>query len=249
MVKIDLNCDLGESFGRYTLGLDAEVLPYVTSANIACGFHAGDPTVMAATVVLAEKNQVALGAHPGLPDLVGFGRRKMQITPAQAQADVQYQVGALAAFSKNGKLHHVKPHGALYNMAAQDYELARGICLGIKAVDPTLILVGLANSQLIKAAQDIELPCAQEVFADRNYLADGSLVPRSQPNALITDEQTAVDRTVKMIQTQSVTAIDGQQVALKPDTVCVHGDGAKAVAFVQKIHAALLAADIEVTAL
>ncbi|EJN54237.1 UPF0271 protein [Loigolactobacillus coryniformis subsp. coryniformis CECT 5711] len=248
-MKIDLNCDLGESFGRYTLGLDAEVLPYVTSANIACGFHAGDPTVMAATVVLAEKNQVALGAHPGLPDLVGFGRRKMQITPAQAQADVQYQVGALAAFSKNGKLHHVKPHGALYNMAAQDYELARGICLGIKAVDPTLILVGLANSQLIKAAQDIELPCAQEVFADRNYLADGSLVPRSQPNALITDEQTAVDRTVKMIQTQSVTAIDGQQVALKPDTVCVHGDGAKAVAFVQKIHAALLAADIEVTAL
>lgn len=248
-MKIDLNCDLGESFGRYTLGLDAEVLPYVTSANIACGFHAGDPTVMAATVVLAEKNQVALGAHPGLPDLVGFGRRKMQITPAQAQADVQYQVGALAAFSKNGKLHHVKPHGALYNMAAQDYELARGICLGIKAVDPTLILVGLANSQLIKAAQDIELPCAQEVFADRNYLADGSLVPRSQPNALITDEQTAVDRTVKMIQTQSVTAIDGQQVALKPDTVCVHGDGAKAVAFVQKIYAALLAADIEVTAL
>lgn len=248
-MKIDLNCDLGESFGRYTLGLDAEVLPYVTSANIACGFHAGDPTVMAATVVLAEKNQVALGAHPGLPDLVGFGRRKMQITPAQAQADVQYQVGALAAFSKNGKLHHVKPHGALYNMAAQDYELARGICLGIKSVDPTLILVGLANSQLIKAAQDIELPCAQEVFADRNYLADGSLVPRSQPNALITDEQTAVDRTIKMIQTQSVTAIDGQQVALKPDTVCVHGDGAKAVAFVQKIHAALLAADIEVTAL
>lgn len=248
-MKIDLNCDLGESFGRYTLGLDAEVLPYVTSANIACGFHAGDPTVMAATVALAEKNQVALGAHPGLPDLVGFGRRKMQITPAQAQADVQYQVGALAAFSKNGKLHHVKPHGALYNMAAQDYELARGICLGIKAVDPTLILVGLANSQLIKAAQDIELPCAQEVFADRNYLADGSLVPRSQPNALITDEQTAVNRTVKMIQTQSVTAIDGQQVALKPDTVCVHGDGAKAVAFVQKIHAALLAADIEVTAL
>lgn len=248
-MKIDLNCDLGESFGRYTLGLDAEVLPYVTSANIACGFHAGDTTVMAATVALAEKNQVALGAHPGLPDLVGFGRRKMQITPAQAQADVQYQVGALAAFSKNGKLHHVKPHGALYNMAAQDYELARGICLGIKAVDPTLILVGLANSQLIKAAQDIELPCAQEVFADRNYLADGSLVPRSQPNALITDEQTAVDRTVKMIQTQSVTAIDGQQVALKPDTVCVHGDGAKAVAFVQKIHAALLAADIEVTAL
>ena len=248
-MKIDLNCDLGESFGRYTLGLDAEVLPYVTSANIACGFHAGDPTVMAQTVALAVENKVTLGAHPGLPDLVGFGRRKMQITPAQAQADVQYQVGALAAFSKNGKLHHVKPHGALYNMAAQDYELARGICLGIKAVDPTLILVGLANSQLIKAAQDIELPCAQEVFADRNYLADGSLVPRSQPNALITDEQTAVDRTVKMIQTQSVTAIDGQQVALKPDTVCVHGDGAKAVAFVQKIHAALLAADIEVTAL
>ncbi|MFD1317517.1 LamB/YcsF family protein [Loigolactobacillus zhaoyuanensis] len=249
MVKIDLNCDLGESFGRYTLGLDAEVLPYVTSANIACGFHAGDPTVMAATVALAEQNQVALGAHPGLPDLVGFGRRKMQITPAQAQADVQYQVGALAAFSKNGKLHHVKPHGALYNMAAQDYELARGICLGIKAVDPTLILVGLANSQLIKAAQAVDLPYAQEIFADRNYLADGSLVPRSQPDAMVTDETTAVQRTIEMIQTQSVTAIDGQQVALTPDTVCVHGDGAKAVAFVQKIHAALLAAGIEIAAL
>lgn len=249
MVKIDLNCDLGESFGRYTLGLDAEVLPYVTSANIACGFHAGDPTVMAATVALAEQNQVALGAHPGLPDLVGFGRRKMQITPAQAQADVQYQVGALAAFSKNGKLHHVKPHGALYNMAAQDYELARGICLGIKAVDPTLILVGLANSQLIKAAQAVDLPYAQEIFADRNYLADGSLVPRSQPDAMVTDETTAVQRTIEMIQTQSVTAIDGQRVALTPDTVCVHGDGAKAVAFVQKIHAALLAAGIEIAAL
>ncbi|MFL2029888.1 LamB/YcsF family protein [Loigolactobacillus zhaoyuanensis] len=249
MVKIDLNCDLGESFGRYTLGLDAEVLPYVTSANIACGFHAGDPTVMAATVALAEQNQVALGAHPGLADLVGFGRRKMQITPAQAQADVQYQVGALAAFSKNGKLHHVKPHGALYNMAAQDYELARGICLGIKAVDPTLILVGLANSQLIKAAQAVDLPYAQEIFADRNYLADGSLVPRSQPDAMVTDETTAVQRTIEMIQTQSVTAIDGQQVALTPDTVCVHGDGGKAVAFVQKIHAALLAAGIEIAAL
>ncbi|MFD0898196.1 LamB/YcsF family protein [Loigolactobacillus binensis] len=249
MVKIDLNCDLGESFGRYTLGLDAQVLPYVTSANIACGFHAGDPTVMAATVALAEQNNVALGAHPGLPDLVGFGRRKMQITLAQAQADVQYQVGALAAFSQTGRLHHVKPHGALYNMAAADYELARGICLGIKAVDPTLILVGLANSQLIKAAQDVDLPYAQEIFADRNYLADGSLVPRTQANAMVTDEATAVQRTVAMIQTQSVTAIDGQKVALAPDTVCVHGDGAKAVAFVQKIHAALLAAGIEVTAL
>ncbi|ANK60417.1 lactam utilization protein LamB [Loigolactobacillus backii] len=248
MAKIDLNCDLGESFGRYTLGLDAEVLPYVTSANIACGFHAGDPTVMASTVALAEKNHVALGAHPGLPDLMGFGRRKMQITPAEAKDYVQYQVGALAAFSQTGKLHHVKPHGALYNMAARDYDLARGICLGIKAVDPTLILFGLANSQLIKAAQDVNLPYAQEIFADRNYLADGSLVPRSQPNAMVTDEETAVKRTIAMIESQSVTAVDGQKIALKPDSVCVHGDSAKAVAFVQKIHAALLAAGIDVRA-
>lgn len=249
MVKIDLNCDLGESFGRYKLGLDEEVLPYITSANIACGFHAGDPQVMSQTVNLAIQNHVAIGAHPGLRDLVGFGRRRMQITPAAAKADVQYQVGALQAFSPDGHLHHVKPHGALYNMAAENYELAKAICEGIYAVDPTIILIGLANSELIRAAQTVGLPYASEVFADRAYEADGSLVSRSQPNSVITDENVAVERVIEMVTQHTITAIDGSSLEIIPDTVCVHGDGIKAVAFVQKIHAALNQAGIEVAAM
>lgn len=249
MVKIDLNCDLGESFGRYKLGLDEEVLPYITSANIACGFHAGDPQVMSQTVNLAIQNHVAIGAHPGLRDLEGFGRRRMQITPAAAKADVQYQVGALQAFSPDGHLHHVKPHGALYNMAAGNYELAKAICEGIYAVDPTIILIGLANSELIRAAQTVGLPYASEVFADRAYEADGSLVSRSQPNSVITDENVAVQRVIDMVTQHTITAIDGSSLEIIPDTVCVHGDGIKAVAFVQKIHAALNQAGIEVAAM
>lgn len=249
MVKIDLNCDLGESFGRYKLGLDEEVLPYITSANIACGFHAGDPQVMSQTVNLAIQNHVAIGAHPGLRDLEGFGRRRMQITPAAAKADVQYQVGALQAFSPDGHLHHVKPHGALYNMAAGNYELAKAICEGIYAVDPTIILIGLANSELIRAAQTVGLTYASEVFADRAYEADGSLVSRSQPNSVITDEDVAVQRVIDMVTQHTITAIDGSSLEIIPDTVCVHGDGIKAVAFVQKIHAALNQAGIEVAAM
>jgi UPF0271 protein len=249
MVKIDLNCDLGESFGRYKLGLDEEVLPYITSANIACGFHAGDPQVMSQTVNLAIQNHVAIGAHPGLRDLEGFGRRRMQITPAAAKADVQYQVGALQAFSPDGHLHHVKPHGALYNMAAGNYELAKAICEGIYAVDPTIILIGLANSELIRAAQTVGLPYASEVFADRAYEADGSLVSRSQPDSVITDENVAVQRVIDMVTQHTITAIDGSSLEIIPDTVCVHGDGIKAVAFVQKIHAALNQAGIEVAAM
>lgn len=249
MVKIDLNCDLGESFGRYKLGLDEEVLPYITSANIACGFHAGDPQVMSQTVNLAIQNHVAIGAHPGLRDLEGFGRRRMQITPAAAKADVQYQVGALQAFSPDGHLHHVKLHGALYNMAAGNYELAKAICEGIYAVDPTIILIGLANSELIRAAQTVGLTYASEVFADRAYEADGSLVSRSQPNSVITDENVAVQRVIEMVTQHTITSIDGSLLEIIPDTVCVHGDGIKAVAFVQKIHAALNQAGIEVAAM
>ena len=248
MTQVDLNCDLGESFGRYTLGLDDQVLPYITSANIACGFHAGDPEVMQKTVDLAVANNVALGAHPGLRDLAGFGRRKMQIAPATAKAEIKYQVGALQAFAPTHRLHHVKPHGALYNMAAKDYDLAYAICEGIKEVDPEIKLVGLANSELIRAAQAIGLPYEQEVFADRAYEADGSLVSRQKPGAVIEDTQEAVDRTIAMIKTHQVTTIDGQTIAIEPDTVCVHGDGVKAVAFVKQIHQALLANGIEVTA-
>lgn len=246
MAKIDLNCDLGESFGRYKLGLDEDVLPYITSANIACGFHAGDPEVMAQTVTLATKDHVALGAHPGLHDLEGFGRRRMQISALAAKADVQYQVGALQAFTPDGKLHHVKPHGALYNMAAANHELARAICEGIYAVDPTLILVGLANSELICAAQEIGLPYAQEVFADRQYEPDGSLVSRTKPNAVITDEDVAVKRVIQMVEEHQIKAVDGSILTINPDTVCVHGDGIKAVAFVKKIHSALDQEGIEV---
>ncbi|KRM12757.1 5-oxoprolinase subunit PxpA [Paucilactobacillus suebicus] len=246
MVQIDLNCDLGESFGRYKLGLDEQVLPYITSANIACGFHAGDPEVMEHTVDLASENHVALGAHPGFHDLEGFGRRQMQINPQTAEADVRYQVGALQAFSPNHKLHHVKPHGALYNMAAKDYDLASAICKGIYAVDHDLILIGLANSELIHAAKEIGLPYAQEVFADRNYEVDGSLMSRSKPNSVITDEDVAVARVIQMVEDHSLKAYDGTVIEMIPDTVCVHGDGIKAVAFVKKIHQALNNEGIEV---
>lgn len=249
MVQIDLNCDLGESFGRYKLGLDEEVLPYITSANIACGFHAGDPEVMSQTVSLVSENNVAIGAHPGLRDLQGFGRRQMKISPQTAKAEVQYQIGALQAFSPSHKLHHVKPHGALYNMAGKDYDLARAICEGIYAVDPELILIGLANSELIHAAKDIGLSFAQEVFADRNYEADGSLMSRDLPDAVITDEDLAVSRVIQMVKTHSVQAHDGSMIKMIPDTVCVHGDGVKALAFVKKIHQALSDEGIKIKAI
>lgn len=248
MTQVDLNCDLGESFGRYTLGLDDQVIPYITSANIACGFHAGDPEVMQHTVDLAVASHVQLGAHPGLPDLQGFGRRPMKIAPDAAKADVKYQIGALQAFAPTHRLHHVKPHGALYNMAAKDYDLAYKICEGIKEVDPQLMLVGLANSELIRAAKAVGIPYEQEVFADRAYEADGSLVSRSKPGAVIEDSQVAVDRTIKMLQTHQVTTIDGQVISIQPDTICVHGDDVKALAFVKQIHQALTAQGIDVAA-
>ncbi|AYJ42393.1 LamB/YcsF family protein [Lactiplantibacillus pentosus] len=247
-MKIDLNCDLGESFGRYSLGMDEQVLAVITSANIACGFHAGDPEVMQKTVALAHKNQVAIGAHPGFPDLVGFGRRKMQLTPAAVEADIVYQLGALQAFCGGTPLHHVKPHGALYNMAADDLTLATAICNGIASVDPSTCLIGLANSNLIKAARQVGLPYAQEVFADRQYLPNGRLVPRNQPNAMIADEDIAVQRVLRMVKDHVVTAVDGSEVSIIPDTICVHGDGPKALAFVKRIHAALIENQIAVTA-
>lgn len=248
MTQVDLNCDLGESFGRYTLGLDDQVIPYITSANIACGFHAGDPEVMQHTVDLAVASHVQLGAHPGLPDLQGFGRRPMKIAPKAAKADVKYQIGALEAFAPTHRLHHVKPHGALYNMAAKDYELAYQICAGIKEVDPQLMLVGLANSELIRAAKAVGIPYEQEVFADRAYEADGSLVSRQKEGAVIEDSAVAVKRTIEMLKEHQVTTIDGQVISIQPDTICVHGDGVKALAFVKQIHQALTAEGIDVVA-
>lgn len=247
MYKIDLNCDLGESFGAYTIGSDAEVIPYISSANVACGFHASDPIVMQETVERCVAAGVAVGAHPGFLDLMGFGRRQMKISPAEAKAYVMYQVGALNAFCvANGiKMQHVKPHGALYNMAGKDYDLAKGICEGIKEVDDSLIMYVLSGSQMQKAAVDCGLNVAREVFADRGYMPDGSLVPRGMEGAMITDDLVAISRVIRMIKEHKVTAIDGTDIEIIPDTVCVHGDGEKAILFVKELTKAFKEEGIE----
>lgn len=241
MYKVDLNCDLGESFGSYTIGRDADILPLITSANIACGMHAGDPVVMRKTVRLALDAGVALGAHPGLPDLMGFGRRRMDISPEEAYALVLYQTGALAAFAaaEGARLQHVKPHGALYNMAAKDYLLAHAIARAVYDLDPELILFGLAGSESVRAAQDVGLRVASEVFADRAYLSDGSLMPRSEIGAVFTDENKSLAQALSLVTEGKVTAAGGAQIAVQADTICVHGDGIKALAFTRKIRAAL----------
>lgn len=248
MISIDLNCDLGESFGAYKIGMDEQVVPNITSANIACGFHAGDPLVMKKTVALCKKYGVGIGAHPGYPDLGGFGRRNMSLPYAEVEADIIYQVGALKAFcdGEGVPLTHVKPHGALYNMAGKDYDLAIAICRGILSADANLKILALSGSAMLRAAQEVGLSSVSEVFADRAYQADGSLVPRSQPGAMITDEEEAVKRVIGMAKTGTVTAIDGSKVAIRADSVCVHGDGEKALRFVEKIHKALRDAGIEV---
>ena len=241
MPHIDLNCDLGESFGAYTIGMDEKVIPFITSANVACGFHAGDPLVMQRTVALCKQSGAAVGAHPGFPDLQGFGRRQMKLTPAEAKACVQYQIGALKAFcdAAGVPLHHVKPHGALYNMAGKDRALADAICAAVKENAPGAVLLALSGSEMVKAAQAIGLPVANEVFADRGYRPDGSLVPRGTSGAMIEDEDEAIARVIRMVTEGKVTANDGTDIAIQADSVCVHGDGPKALAFVEKIGAAL----------
>ena len=249
MPSIDLNCDLGESFGAYTIGMDAQVIPYVTSANVACGFHAGDAVVMERTVALCKASGAAVGAHPGLPDLQGFGRRVMKISPAEAGAFVTYQVGALKAFcdAAGVPLHHVKPHGALYNMAGRDRELADAIARAVQSAAPGAVLLALSGSEMVRAAQAIGLPVASEVFADRGYRPDGSLVPRGTPGAMIEDEDEAIARVIRMVKEGKVRACDGTDIALRADSVCVHGDGPKALAFVRKISDALKASGVELT--
>lgn len=241
MYTVDLNCDLGESFGAYTIGNDFEVIPFITSANIACGFHASDPVVMEKTVQAAVKNGVSLGAHPGFPDLMGFGRRNMKITPEEAEDYVMYQIGALQAFATScgKKLHHVKPHGALYNMAAKDSELSKAICRAVYSVDKSLYLLALSGSYMVQEAEKMGLRVACEVFADRAYQSDGTLVPRSQEGSVITDEDVAVDRVIRMVKEKKVRAIDGTDIDVQADSVCVHGDNQKALDFVKKIQSAL----------
>ena len=237
MLKVDLNSDLGESFGAYKIGMDADILQYVSSANVACGFHAGDPIVMEETVRLAKKAGAAVGAHPGYPDLQGFGRRNMICTPKEVKAYVKYQLGALLAFTRTAgiPLQHCKPHGALYNMAAKDKALAAAIAEAVADVDAGIILLGLAGSAMTEAGKEAGLRIAGEVFADRAYQADGSLVPRSMPGAVIHDTEEALSRTVRIVKEGIVTAVTGETVPLTADSICVHGDNPSALAFVKAI--------------
>lgn len=241
---------MGESFGAWTLGQDAEIMPLITSANVACGFHAGDPGVMRQTVRLALRQGVAIGAHPGLPDLVGFGRRNLDISPEEAFDMTVYQLGALAAVvrAEGGHLHHLKPHGALYNLAATNAKLAESIAEAIYKVQPELTLYGLAGSELTKAGEKIGLKTAHEVFADRTYQANGTLTPRRAPDALITDAPTAISQVIKMVTQGKLRAQSGEEVVIRADTVCLHGDGAHALDFAWQLRAALAAAAVEVRA-
>lgn len=246
--SIDLNCDMGESYGAWNMGNDAAVLAFVSSANIACGFHGGDPATLRKTVAAALRQGVALGAHPSLQDLAGFGRRAIPITPDEAYDLVVYQIGALAgvAASQGAHLHHVKAHGALYNMAAKDEALARAISQAVKDVDASLMLYGLAGSKLIDAARAIGLAAAHEVFADRSYQNDGSLTPRTRVGAVIEDVDQAVAQAVRMVREGKVRSIDGKDVPVQADTLCIHGDQPNAPIFARAIREALARAGISV---
>lgn len=251
MIKVDLNCDMGESFGNYSCGMDADVAEYISSVNAACGFHAGDPLVMEKTVQLCKKTGTAIGAHPGFPDLVGFGRRQMKVSMDELRTMVMYQVGALEAFCKAQglKLQHVKPHGAMYNMAGKDEAMAEAICAAIYAVDPSLILLGASGSKMLEAAKAVGLKGASEVFADRAYEEDGSLVARTKPGAMITDEDEAVSRVITMVRDRKIKTVTGKEIEVKADSICLHGDSAKAVLFAQEIKKALEESGIQIAPL
>ena len=241
MFSVDLNCDMGESFGAWQMGLDAELMDYVSSVNVACGFHAGDASVIRKTVETAIVKNVRIGAHPSFPDLQGFGRRAMKMSPAEIFDIVLYQVAALKGIceASGGKLHHVKPHGALYNQAATDKILAEAIATAVKSIDGNLILYGLSNSFLISEAKRIGLKTASEVFADRTYQPDGILTPRSQPNALIETVEKSCEQVLEMITAQIVTATNGEKISIRVDTICIHGDGAHALEFARAINRTL----------
>ncbi|MBE6011507.1 MAG: LamB/YcsF family protein [Lachnospiraceae bacterium] len=241
MKKIDLNCDLGESFGAYRIGDDEKIIPFISSANIGCGFHGGDPLVMEKAVKLCIAHDTAIGAHPGYMDLMGFGRRNMSISKEEAKAYTKYQIGALMGFcfQYGIKIQHVKPHGALYNMAATDYGLAKAIAKAVYEIDKDIILMGLSGSELIKAAEDTGLRAASEVFADRAYNSDGSLVSRKIEGSVIHSVEECVNRILKMVNEGRVKAITGEEISIKADTICVHGDTPEALEFVKAIRKGL----------
>ena len=239
--KIDLNSDMGEGFGVWEMGNDLVLLDYIDSTNIACGWHAGDPERMKRLVAAALHKQVFIGAHPSLPDLMGFGRREMALTPNDAYNFVLYQAGALQAFirAQGGTLHHVKPHGAFYNQAARDKSLALAIAQAVKDLGDDIILYGLASSCFVEAAKEINVPLWQEVFADRRYTSEGYLVPRTQLGALIENEDQAAAQVLRMAQKGEVVALDGSIVKVQADTLCIHGDSPTALDFAKKINALL----------
>ncbi|MBA8779069.1 5-oxoprolinase subunit PxpA [Staphylococcus schleiferi subsp. coagulans] len=250
-MKIDLNCDLGESFGNYKIGNDQSVIPLITSANIACGFHAGDVNVMAETVKLAKQNHVGIGAHPGFPDLQGFGRRNLDMSLKEIFNMVVYQGGALKAFCdiQGVKLNHVKPHGALYQMASRDAEIAKAITSAIYEIDPKLYLMGLSNSILIDEGRKQGLNVASEVFADRRYENDGQLVSRKKEGAVIEDSYEAIEQVLQMVKEGTVKTISGEIIDIKADTICVHGDGAHALEFVKQIRSHLSEENVDIRTL
>ena len=250
-LKIDINCDMGESFGPWTMGADVEVMPHITSANVACGAHAGDPTVMRRTVRLAAAAGVAVGAHPGFADLQGFGRREMTVDPAELEDSLIAQIGALAAMAgaEGAVLQHVKAHGALYNMAARQRPLADAIARAIAACGPSLIMFALPGSQMIDAADAAGLRVAAEGFADRSYEDDGSLTPRRRAGAVIHDPDAVVTRAVRMVRDGVVLTTAGREVPLRIDTICVHGDTPGAAGLARRIREALADAGASVQSL
>jgi 5-oxoprolinase (ATP-hydrolysing) subunit A len=249
--SIDLNCDMGESFGAYSLGNDFALMDYVSSVNIACGFHAGDAQVMQKTVAHAAKKNIAIGAHPSFPDLQGFGRRMMTCSAEEIYNMVVYQVGALQGFcsTKNVKLHHVKPHGALYNLSAKDKTVAAAIAKAVFDIDQSLILYGLSHSVSISEAQKMGLKTASEVFADRSYQSDGSLTPRQLPNAVLQDETEVIQQTLQFIFEKKVKTTQHELLDIQADTLCIHGDHPNALAFVKKLRAVFLEKGIVVKSL
>lgn len=243
---IDLNCDMGESFGAYKMGVDDELVKIITSASIACGFHAGDPTWMRYTVELAEAHGVAVGAHPGYPDLAGFGRRAMAASPEEVKNDMVYQLGALQAFTSSKRLQHVKPHGALYNRAVGDEPLARAICEAILEVDPEMVLLALAGSAWITIAQDMGLRVAPEIFADRGLNSDGTLVSRSLPGALYHDADEVAERSVRMVTEGKASTISGDDIDVEATSLCMHSDSPGAVEMFTAVRRRLEGAGVDI---
>ena len=245
-VKIDLNCDMGESFGMYKMGLDEEVIKHISSANVACGFHAGDPMWMRHTVRLAEEHGVAVGAHPSFPDLNGFGRRNMSVEPEEAKNDVIYQVGALSAFTAGGKLQHVKPHGAMYNQAVSDEALARAICEAVLEVDEDMVLLVLSGSPWERTAADMGVRVAREIFADRAMNPDGSLVSRSREGSVIHDVEEVVERSLRMVTESRAVAITGEEMEVEAESLCLHGDTPGAVEMAKTLERQLRASGVDI---